>query len=147
MIKKKKNRKVKTAAVEKIQDALDIGHAKGKKSKQDQGKKPQPSNADGGKKVRFQPEDLSVSTKKKGPRYQESDSVSNDSSGESISSSKEEMTNTEEYRAVGSYYDSVKEPVGSDFVAYREKEDYDDINIDLEIKELIDKVPDLDSNT
>lgn len=57
------------------------------------------------------------------------------------------MTNTEEYRAVGSYYDSMKEPVGSDFVAYREKEDYDDGNIDLEIKDLIDKVPDLDSNT
>lgn len=87
--------------------------------------------------------------KKKGSRYQESVSVSNDSSGESISSSKEEMTNTEEreYRAVGSYYDSVKEPVGSDFVAYREKEDYDDNNIDVEIKDLMDKVPDLDSNT
>ena len=48
MIKKKMNRRVKTAAAGNIQHVLDTSHAKGKKSKQDQGKR---HRAESGKKV------------------------------------------------------------------------------------------------
>ena len=51
MIKKKMNRRVKTVAAGNIQNVLDTSHAKGKKSKQDQGKRPIFNRAESGKTV------------------------------------------------------------------------------------------------